>query len=105
MFANPSLVNTNRGLCYLVYYSPSAAHAAIAHMHEGQLDGATINVSIVLPRRSAPSGPASGPPPRGPPPQAPRYRGPPGGRYRSPPLRRGPPGTVPGAAIGAGAGR
>ncbi|KAA8893522.1 hypothetical protein FN846DRAFT_762737, partial [Sphaerosporella brunnea] len=38
--------NTNRGICYLIYQSPASAHAAIAHMHEGQLDGATINVSI-----------------------------------------------------------
>ncbi|RPB23452.1 hypothetical protein L211DRAFT_745760, partial [Terfezia boudieri ATCC MYA-4762] len=38
--------NTNRGLCYLLYHSPSAASAAIAHMHESQLDGSKIEVSI-----------------------------------------------------------
>ncbi|KAI5820233.1 hypothetical protein BZA77DRAFT_240259, partial [Pyronema omphalodes] len=38
--------NTNRGLCYLLYNDAASAHAAIAHMHEGQLDGAVINVSI-----------------------------------------------------------
>ncbi|PWW72988.1 hypothetical protein C7212DRAFT_52644, partial [Tuber magnatum] len=38
--------NTNRGVCYVIYHSSSSAHAAIAHMHEGQLDGAVINVSI-----------------------------------------------------------
>lgn len=43
--------NTNRGTAYILYVSPSSAESAIAHMHESQLDGAVINVSIVLPRR------------------------------------------------------
>lgn len=81
--------NTNRGLCYLLYHSPSAASAAIAHMHESQLDGSKIEVSIVIPRRipgsagiqnpvsATPSGPGG------------RYKGAGGGRYRSPPRRPG----------------
>src|ERR1700761_6943840 len=44
-------VNTNRGTAYILYEAVSSAEAAIAHMHEAQLDGAVINVSIVLPRR------------------------------------------------------
>lgn len=43
---------TNRGTAYVLYYDPADAEAAIAHMHEAQLDGATLNVSIVLPRRT-----------------------------------------------------
>ncbi|TGO66216.1 hypothetical protein BOTNAR_0065g00020 [Botryotinia narcissicola] len=43
--------NTNRGTAYILYVSSSSAESAIAHMHEAQLDGAVINVSIVLPRR------------------------------------------------------
>lgn len=43
---------TNRGTAYILYYDPADAEAAIAHMHEAQLDGATLNVSIVLPRRN-----------------------------------------------------
>ncbi|KAJ5788090.1 hypothetical protein N7457_003080 [Penicillium paradoxum] len=46
-----SLVLTNRGTAYILYYDPADAEAAIAHMHEAQLDGAILNVSIVLPRR------------------------------------------------------
>lgn len=42
---------TNRGTAYILYYDPADAEAAIAHMHEAQLDGAILNVSIVLPRR------------------------------------------------------
>ncbi|CDM26705.1 hypothetical protein DTO013E5_7087 [Penicillium roqueforti] len=42
---------TNRGTAYIIYYDPADAEAAIAHMHEAQLDGAILNVSIVLPRR------------------------------------------------------
>ncbi|KAI9802960.1 MAG: hypothetical protein M1825_002192 [Sarcosagium campestre] len=95
---------TNRGTAYIMYSTSADAESAIAHMHEAQLDGAVITVSIVLPRRKfsrspppARRGPAnfdrhdarSGPPP------AP-YRGPGpglgGGRYRSPPRgRRSPP--------------
>ncbi|GLB00537.1 hypothetical protein AtubIFM57143_009589 [Aspergillus tubingensis] len=43
---------TNRGTAYILYHDPADAEAAIAHMHEAQLDGATLNVSIVLPRRA-----------------------------------------------------
>lgn len=42
---------TNRGTAYILYTSEADAEAAIAHMHESQIDGASINVSIVLPRR------------------------------------------------------
>ncbi|EFX01871.1 arginine serine-rich protein [Grosmannia clavigera kw1407] len=42
---------TNRGTAYILYVEELDAEAAIAHMHEAQLDGATINVSIVLPRQ------------------------------------------------------
>ncbi|KAK4180478.1 hypothetical protein QBC36DRAFT_320049 [Triangularia setosa] len=35
----------------ILYYSEADAEAAIAHMHEATVDGAVINVSIVLPRR------------------------------------------------------
>ncbi|KAL4976513.1 hypothetical protein BDW66DRAFT_49752 [Aspergillus desertorum] len=43
---------TNRGTAYIVYHDPADAEAAIAHMHEAQLDGAVLNVSIVLPKRA-----------------------------------------------------
>ncbi|KAG8626869.1 hypothetical protein KVT40_005814 [Elsinoe batatas] len=94
---------TNRGTAYILFHSPLAAEKAIAHMHEGHIDGAQINVSIVLPRRRfSRSPPARRPPPNrfgephrfrdsGP------YMGPRGGgggrggdRYRSPPRRRSP---------------
>ena len=98
------VVMTNRGTAYIVYTDTPDAEAAIAHMHEAQLDGAIINVSIVLPRRRFSRSPP--PPRRGvpsydrsearlPPPGS--YRGGPfpptygptgGGRYRSPPLQR-----------------
>ncbi|KAG9517684.1 hypothetical protein KCV07_g6035, partial [Aureobasidium melanogenum] len=56
--------NTNRGTAYVLYTTPEAAERAIAHMHEGQLDGAKIGVSIVLPRRRfSRSPPARRPPP------------------------------------------
>ncbi|KAJ5935679.1 hypothetical protein N7466_005226 [Penicillium verhagenii] len=42
----------NRGTAYILYYDPADAEAAIAHMHEAQLDGAVLNVSIILPRRN-----------------------------------------------------
>ena len=45
------LVGTNRGTAYILYDHEADAESAIAHMHEAQLDGAVINVSIVLPRR------------------------------------------------------
>ncbi|GES60542.1 RNA-binding-domain-containing protein [Aspergillus terreus] len=53
---------TNRGTAYILYYDPADAEAAIAHMHEAQLDGAVLNVSIVLPRRAFSRSP---PPPQG----------------------------------------
>ncbi|KAI0393080.1 RNA-binding domain-containing protein [Xylariaceae sp. FL0594] len=42
---------TNRGTAYILYVNEADAEAAIANMHEANLDGAIINVSIVLPRR------------------------------------------------------
>ncbi|KAI1427120.1 hypothetical protein F5Y12DRAFT_197968 [Xylaria sp. FL1777] len=42
---------TNRGTAYILYVNEADAEAAIASMHEANLDGAIINVSIVLPRR------------------------------------------------------
>ncbi|KID73542.1 RNA-binding protein with serine-rich domain 1-A [Metarhizium brunneum] len=42
---------TNRGTAYILFDHEADAEAAISHMHEAQVDGATINVSIVLPRR------------------------------------------------------
>ncbi|KAK2592142.1 hypothetical protein QQS21_010150 [Conoideocrella luteorostrata] len=42
---------TNRGTAYILFDREADAEAAISHMHEAQVDGATINVSIVLPRR------------------------------------------------------
>ncbi|KAL4869314.1 hypothetical protein BDV12DRAFT_83111 [Aspergillus spectabilis] len=43
---------TNRGTAYILYHDPADAEAAIAHMHEAQLDGAVLNVSIVVPKRA-----------------------------------------------------
>ncbi|CZR63675.1 uncharacterized protein PAC_13572 [Phialocephala subalpina] len=52
--------NFNRGTAYILYTSEADAEAAIAHMHESQIDGAVINVSIVLPRRKfSPSPPTA----------------------------------------------
>ncbi|KAJ6000135.1 Serine/arginine-rich splicing factor SR45 [Penicillium waksmanii] len=39
---------TNRGTAYILYYDPADAEAAIAHMHEAQLDGAVLNVAIEM---------------------------------------------------------
>ncbi|KAK2074957.1 hypothetical protein P8C59_009125 [Phyllachora maydis] len=51
---------TNRGTAYILYYHEADAESAISHMHEAKLDGATINVSIVLPRRKfSPSPPTA----------------------------------------------
>ncbi|KAI0162046.1 RNA-binding domain-containing protein [Xylariaceae sp. FL1272] len=51
---------TNRGTAYILYIHEADAEAAIAHMHEAQLDGNIINVSIVLPRRKfSPSPPVA----------------------------------------------
>lgn len=83
---------TNRGTAYIVYEDAAGSEAAIAHMHEAQLDGSVITVSIVLPRRAF----AKSPPPikdRRRPFASPRRGGPPRGppsiRNRSPPPRRG----------------
>ncbi|KAI9651869.1 MAG: hypothetical protein M1831_007534 [Alyxoria varia] len=94
--------NTNRGTAYIMYDDANDAETAMIKMHEGQLDGATLNVSAVLPHRKfSPS-----PPParrlaahldriennnsrrRAPPPPPPRRGGLPPPRYRSPPPRR-----------------
>ncbi|KAI7348429.1 hypothetical protein KC320_g6642 [Hortaea werneckii] len=54
----------NKGIAYILYTSARDAEEAIACMHEAQLDGACINVSIVLPRRRFErSPPAKRPPP------------------------------------------
>lgn len=92
---------TNRGTAYILFTDVPHAEAAIAHMHEAQVDGAVINVSIVLPRRkfsrSPPParreaqilerydsrGPLSGGFRGGPPPHG--FAIPGNGRYRSPP--------------------
>ncbi|PHH66632.1 hypothetical protein CDD81_6469 [Ophiocordyceps australis] len=42
---------TNRGTAYILYERREDAEEAIANMHDGQIDGTVINVSIVLPRR------------------------------------------------------
>ncbi|SPO00254.1 uncharacterized protein DNG_03099 [Cephalotrichum gorgonifer] len=56
--------NTNRGTAYILFSHEPDAETAIAHMHEAQIDGATVNVSIVLPRRKMsppPPSPAAAP--------------------------------------------
>ncbi|KAH6628842.1 hypothetical protein F5144DRAFT_550086 [Chaetomium tenue] len=71
---------TNRGTAYILYYTEADAQAAITHMHEAQLDGSVINVSIVLPRRKvSPSPPEARRGPRGPPANVRSVLGPPGG--------------------------
>ncbi|TKA69419.1 hypothetical protein B0A49_05494, partial [Cryomyces minteri] len=40
---------TNRGTAYICYEAVGDAESAIIHMHEAQLDGAVINVSIIEP--------------------------------------------------------
>ncbi|KAF3036192.1 hypothetical protein E8E12_006250 [Didymella heteroderae] len=85
---NP-VFNVNRGTAYIMYEEIDDAERAIAKMHEAQLDGAKIQVSIVLPRRRFSQTP---PPRRGGPP--PRYQdaynghggGGPPGAYRPPPM-------------------
>src|SRR5436190_9300693 len=102
---------TNRGTAYILYYEIEDAETAISHMHEAQLDGAVLNVSIVLPRRTFSRSPPPGRPARA---DFRRYdprptyisgysRGstldggrPLPGRYRSPPPRRGSPRRFPG---------
>ncbi|KAL1636525.1 hypothetical protein SLS56_001108 [Neofusicoccum ribis] len=39
---------TNRGTAYIMYGDAPSAEAAIAHMHEAQLDGAVLAVSILF---------------------------------------------------------
>ncbi|KAK5010401.1 hypothetical protein LTR28_010140 [Elasticomyces elasticus] len=75
---------TNRGTAHILYGAPAHAESAIAYMHEAQLDGAMVSVSIVLPRRRF----STSPPPRRPPPnrfgEPHRYRetqAPPRNRY------------------------
>ncbi|PGG99289.1 hypothetical protein AJ80_09389 [Polytolypa hystricis UAMH7299] len=99
---NPQFM-TNRGTAYILYYDPVDAEAAISHMHEAQLDGAVLNVSIVLPRRTF----SRSPPPRSRP-DFRRFDAPPFGgghsrssamdsrRYRSPPPRHRSPRRYPG---------
>ncbi|KAI9689985.1 MAG: hypothetical protein M1822_009867 [Bathelium mastoideum] len=100
-------VMTNRGIAYILYTSAPAAEAAITHMHEAQLDGADLAVSIVLPRRRL----ARDPPPASSPsyargrPAPPPSLAPPQAQYRydnrgPPPMRGGPP--PPGAGYGGG---
>lgn len=74
-------VMTNRGTAYILYNDASNAEAAIAHMHEAQLDGAVISVSVALPRRKFSQSP---PPARRGPPVFDRFepRAPPPGGYR-----------------------
>nr|POF18494.1 hypothetical protein CFP56_63038 [Quercus suber] len=48
-------------VAYIIYTRPAYAQAAVAHMHEGQLDGAVISVSIFLPRRRVGGSPPKGP--------------------------------------------
>ncbi|KAM0255814.1 hypothetical protein ACHAQJ_005401 [Trichoderma viride] len=50
-YVGRAIVGTNRGTAYILYDHEADAEAAIAHMHEAQVDGAVINVSIVLQRR------------------------------------------------------
>ncbi|KAG9258546.1 cytochrome P450 [Emericellopsis atlantica] len=38
--------NTNRGTAYILFERVEDAESAVAHLHEAQVDGATINVSI-----------------------------------------------------------
>ncbi|KAK5128522.1 hypothetical protein LTR85_003191 [Meristemomyces frigidus] len=73
----------NKGIAYILYAEARYAESAIAHMHEAQLDGALINVSIVLPRRRF----SRSPPPKRPPPN--RFGEP--HRLRDGPPPRGPP--------------
>lgn len=46
-----ALVMTNRGTAYILYHDIVDAEAAVSNMHEAQVDGAVLKVSIVLPRR------------------------------------------------------
>ncbi|KAK4247653.1 hypothetical protein C7999DRAFT_41081 [Corynascus novoguineensis] len=86
----------NRGTAYILYFNEADAQAAITHMHEAQLDGSVINVSIVLPRRKvSPPPPVARRGPRGPPANVRSVLGPsggggaPGGRGRRSPAAGG----------------
>ncbi|KAL2192599.1 hypothetical protein P885DRAFT_82058 [Corynascus similis CBS 632.67] len=86
----------NRGTAYILYFNEADAQAAITHMHEAQLDGSVINVSIVLPRRKvSPPPPVARRGPRGPPANVRSVLGPsggggaPGGRGRRSPVAGG----------------
>ncbi|KAK5118107.1 hypothetical protein LTR62_004154 [Meristemomyces frigidus] len=59
---NPQFM-MNKGIAYILYSAAAEAEEAIACMHEAQLDGAVINVSIVLPRRRFSRSPAMKRPP------------------------------------------
>jgi RNA-binding protein with serine-rich domain 1 len=68
VLTHPLAAGTNRGTAYILYFNEHDAQSAITHMHEAQLDGSVINVSIVLPRRKvSPSPPVARRGPRGPP--------------------------------------
>lgn len=41
---------TNRGIAYVLYCNPSSAEEAVAYMHEAQIDGVKIEVSLVVPK-------------------------------------------------------
>lgn len=47
----PVSVMTNRGTAYILYHDAADAEAAVSNMHEAQIDGAVLKVSIVLPKR------------------------------------------------------
>lgn len=103
----------NRGIAYVLYQHADDAERAIAKMHDAQLDGAKLHVSLVLPRRrfsrTPPPARKESPPHErahydsyayGPARQGRGFGGPPGayrpppmdapGRYRSPPPRWSP---------------
>lgn len=94
-------VMTNRGTAYIIFRYQEDAEVAFAKMHGAQVDGTSINVSIVLPKDdfSPPLPPSRRPREqqdqyhRPPPPfddreYLPRHRSPP---YRGPDFRRPPP--------------
>ncbi|KAJ8117361.1 hypothetical protein OPT61_g1428 [Boeremia exigua] len=85
---NP-VFNVNRGTAYIMYEEIEDAERAIAKMHEAQLDGAKIQVSIVLPRRrfsQTPPQRRGGPPPRFHDDYNGHGAGGPPGAYRPPPM-------------------
>jgi RNA-binding protein with serine-rich domain 1 len=82
---------TNRGTAYILYYDAADAEMAVSSMHEAQVDGAVLKVSIVLPRRAFSRSP---PPARRPAaedrPFSPRRHPPNHGRNLPGPSRRSP---------------